>query len=48
MIYSVCFQFSIRMLADLTHSERGYFEKLATIISVVSMYSVCEGNGCEG
>lgn len=44
----MCFQFSIRMLANLTYSERGYFEKLAAIISVVSMYSVCKGLECEG
>lgn len=45
---SWCFQFSIRMIANLTHSERDYFERLATLISLLSMYSICEGNGCEG
>lgn len=45
---SWCFQFSIRMVANLTHSELDYFEKLAILISILSMCSICEGIRCEG
>lgn len=45
---SVCFQFSIRMVANLTHPERDFFEKLAIIISVLLMCLTCDGSGCEG
>lgn len=44
---SVCFQFLIRMVANLT-PEKDTFGKVVIIISVLSMYSVYEGSGCEG
>lgn len=36
------------MVAYLTHSEIDYCERLALIISVLSMYSVCDVIKCEG
>lgn len=45
-----CFSFQLNMevFVDLIHHNKVFIENLVILTSVLQIYTVCEGKGCEG